>query len=389
MRSKIYGLLLLLLAVLLAACGSGSATGGSGASAATATTPTVGPTSTMTTSPVTPAVVKATVPLTKIRMLDQSNGWALTKSQILVTADGGLHWKDVTPANASFNITTNAQFMSQQYAWIATAQPNADVVVVLRTIDGGQRWSSVSLRLPGPTNLDQPHFMNINEGWLEVITNGGPGAGSESADILHSSNGGQSWSRVASTDTPNSGLTREGYKSGISFKDTMTGWATTSSDTGNPMNPGLFVTHDGGKIWQRQSLPLPAGIDGIGTTPPVLFGNDGVLPTQILTHGGQLELLLYVTHDGGNSWSPTNPVIVSSSTTYVVDPLHIWTTDVQTGQFFYTSDGGQKWQKVANNHGRVLQLSFIDSTNGWAITDNALLHMQNGGPWNSINYTIQ
>src|SRR2546421_12561390 len=38
-----------------------------------------------------------------IRMLDKSNGWALTTSSILRTSDGGVHWRNVTPTNTVLN----------------------------------------------------------------------------------------------------------------------------------------------------------------------------------------------------------------------------------------------------------------------------------------------
>jgi photosystem II stability/assembly factor-like uncharacterized protein len=96
-----------------------------------------------------------------------------------------------------------------------------------------------------------------------------------------------------------------------------------------------------------------------------------------------------VTHDGGESWTPTTPVAVDSNNVYVIDPMHIWATESQTGTFYTTSDGGKTWQHSTSNHGKIMQLSFTDTANGWAITESSLLHMTNGGPWNTMNYSIQ
>jgi photosystem II stability/assembly factor-like uncharacterized protein len=74
---------------------------------------------------------------------------------------------------------------------------------------------------------------------------------------------------------------------------------------------------------------------------------------------------------------------------YVIDPSHIWATEEQTGQFFYTSDGGKTWQHSASGPGKIQALSFTDPANGWAVTESSLLHMTNGGSWNVINYSIQ
>lgn len=39
-------------------------------------------------------------PWISIHMLDKTHGWALTPHLVLKTADGGLHWQNVIPANA-------------------------------------------------------------------------------------------------------------------------------------------------------------------------------------------------------------------------------------------------------------------------------------------------
>ncbi len=380
----------MLLSCLLAACGSTGNGTGSPATATTASTATEAQATTSTGVTATAPPTEPTVPLTAIRMLDLNNGWALTSKAILRTSDGGKIWHDITPAGAALNSVTKGDFLNAQAAWIAIPNINANTVTILRTLNGGQSWNTASFSVPSPDGLDVPHFRNLQEGWLEVITNGGPGAGSESADIWHSTDGGAHWQRLASTDTPSSGLTREGFKSGISFRDALNGWATTSSDTGRPQNPGLYVTHDGGKTWQNQKLGFPAGQtpQQMGTTPPVFFGNTGLMPVNITLPTIQSELVLYVTHDGGTSWTPTTPAPLQVSTVYVIDPQHAWASATQTGDFFFTNDGGQSWQDSKSNPGPINAMSFVDPANGWAITSSGLLHRSNGGPWTTINYSI-
>src|SRR5436305_271086 len=70
---------------------------------------------------------------------------------------------------------------------------------------------------------------------FELVTNGGPGAGSESVDIFHTTDSGQTWSKIASTENPASGLPRVGLKSGISFRDAMHGWATGGDYSDTPI----------------------------------------------------------------------------------------------------------------------------------------------------------
>jgi photosystem II stability/assembly factor-like uncharacterized protein len=376
---------------VLAACSSGSGgatnpTPGVTATTTTTSAATASPTPAGAASGSTEAPTKPKVPLIDIRMLDRMNGWALTKTQILKTADGGLHWKDVTPSASPITSKAVGRFMDANHAWVVNALESGDSVTIRRTIDGGQSWQATTISSIGPNVIDPPHFVNTQEGWLEIV--GSPGAGNEQAEIWHSTDGGLHWSRIYTTAQPGKYLTNEGFKSGLSFKDALNGWATLSSDTGNSLNSGLYVTHDGGKSWMRQAIPEPQNIDAIGTTPPVIFGKTAILPAY-LSANGQQKLLLYVSHDGGESWAPTTLVALQAGNVYVIDPSHIWATEVQTGQFFYTSDGGKTWQHSASGPGKIQAMSFNDPANGWAVTESSLLHMTNGGPWNVINYSIQ
>jgi photosystem II stability/assembly factor-like uncharacterized protein len=323
-------------------------------------------------------------------MVDKMNGWALTNQMVLRTNDGGHTWHNVTASGTTLNGLAAGTFLDDQIAWIAVPDINANVVTVQSTTNGGQTWGTALIHVPSPASLDMPHFIG-SQGWIEIITNGGPGAGSESADIWHSTDSGATWQKLASTDQPSSGLTREGFKSGISFSSTLNGWLTTSSDTGRPQDPGLYVTYDGGKTWQSQPLGNPQGQAApqqMGTTPPVIFGNTGLLPVHITLPSIKQELVLYITNDGGNSWTPTTPAPVDFNNVYVIDLQHIWASDTQTGNFFVTSDGGKTWQYIKNSFGIVKAFSLLDPTNGWVITSLGLIQESNG-VWHKVNYTIE
>ncbi len=390
--------LLLMLAVLLAACTSttsGSMTisgnGSGGTTVANSTATTAANSSSTAGNSATPGgsarIGRPILPFIGIRMLDQNNGWGITKNTILKTADGGIQWQDVTPAQTPGGgyAMAKGDFLSTQVAWVASAQENANTVTVQSTSDGGLHWQEAIINDAASAAVDMPHFLNRQEGWLEVI--GDPGAGSEGADIFHSVDGGLHWTKIASDGDPSSGLSLGGFKSGISFVNSSTGFATTSSTTGNPADAGLYATHDGGKTWQHVTLPMPqnTNVEQIGTTPPVFFGNAGFLPAHVFTQNGQRELILYRTNDGGNTWMLTTAVSIDASTVYVLDTSHAWASDSQSGSFYYTTDGGTSWGLAGSKPGKINELSFIDANNGWAATDNALLRTRDGGKtWQAI-----
>jgi photosystem II stability/assembly factor-like uncharacterized protein len=228
-------------------------------------------------------------------------------------------------------------------------------------------------------------FINLQDGWIEVVTNGGPGAGSESVAIFRTTDGGMSWTKVADTTRANSDLPNGGLKSGISFKDAQNGWATGRDASSSPW---LYVTHDGGASWKKQALP--GATDATAsylTTPPVFFGNKGIMPVSISLPNGA-ETAIYTTSDGGETWTAPqthNPFSIDSTNDiYIADQTHAWAINSKDKQLFVTSSINlQTWQSLPSTSPyKFVQLSFVDASNGWAIggaNSNALLHTVDGG----------
>ncbi|SRR5579883_2243837 len=388
-------LALALLSALLAACAtgveaqaSGSGTTGSGSSRTTTSVTNL----TSGRSNGSTSLRQVSGPLTTIRMLSTQYGWALTQNAVLKTSDGGVHWSDVTPGRVPDGgyAMARGDFMSTQIAWVASPQLNANTVTVQRTTNGGQSWQTTTISSLSPEAVDAPHFWNTSDGWLEVI--GSPGAGQQPAEIYHTTDGGLHWTKIASSLDPHSGLLNAGFKSGISFVNSQLGFAATRFITGEPANPGLFVTYNGGYTWQPKTIPMPQGItvQQIGTTPPVFFGASGLLPVYVMTSSLEHKLILYRTNDSGAHWTPTSAANLDAGTVYVSDLNHAWASDQSNGNFFYTTDGGASWQMATNSPGTLKEMSFVDAYNGWAITATALLHTMDGGKnWSQINYSIQ
>ena len=94
--------------------------------------------------------------------------------------------------------------------------------------------------------------------------------------------------------------------SGISFRDAKNGWLTGSFGV-RPNYWILYRTRDGGRTWINSSLPAPRGYrrDNLHTASPAFFGGDGVLPTSF---SFPIAFVLYHSHDGGSTWSPTTPI---------------------------------------------------------------------------------
>ncbi len=333
-------------------------------------------------------------------MLDASHGWALTSKAVLKTQDGGQHWQ-ILKALPQVDAGPYATFMNATYGWVGVhiLNTNPTTYTMLRTSDRGASWHTSTLQDTALTGgyVDSPYFINPQEGWTDVVRV--DDVYLTTMDIFHTSDGGQTWQKIGGTTVPSSHLSIKGYKTGIACKDTQTAWVGVIDNTPNAF---LYATSDGGQTWHTQPLPIPdelkngRPIEGFGTNPPVFFGQrrkNGVLPVNI-AYEGEGYLDLYVTSDGGNTWTPTKLANIDGLDIYVLDRQHIWTTHTFKGTIYRTNDVGQHWTQLVTPPGSIGGINFIDANTGWAISIIAtkkpfLLHTTDGGStWQQIPYVL-
>lgn len=346
----------------------------------------------------TPATGKHVGPITYIHMLDANTGWAINNNthRILHTTAGVTHWQDVSPRfDTPTPILGGTDFFNPSTAWVAVTDGTR--LFVYRTHDGGQTWQKAQLPDQG-VGAGQIFFLNAQVGWM--LVGKGAAAGSEAVDVLHTSDGGVTWKviSVSSYTTVNNptALPFGGDKSGLGFVNETTGWATGFTAADN--FAWLYITHDGGVTWQHQSIPLPADASQASTLPPVFFNaTDGILP--VILPGPQSQAVnIYVTHNGGASWSATTPVPTGASagTTDFIDATHGWlvgnTFDVKSNRYinstvYRTSDGGHHWtQYTARLNADITMTNFVSQAQGWAIDSTQELYQTTDGgqTWTKI-----
>ncbi|TMC25052.1 MAG: hypothetical protein E6J36_06100 [Chloroflexi bacterium] len=229
-----------------------------------------------------------------LHMIDPTTGWALSEHAVLRTADGGFHWKNVTPPNTLLTRESIADFLTANLAWVTTPQANGATTQVLRTMDSGQTWQQSTIPA---AYVKQMTFFDAQRGWILAGWGAGGGA-AEAVAVYRTGDGGKTWRNVsralpASTDTrPSVHLSFGGLKSGIHFLNTSTGWITGTVGV-NDLT-WLYVSHDGGSTWYQQSLSLPPGVPSaqLSLVPPTFFSaTDGILPVifsdAVMGNGGQ------------------------------------------------------------------------------------------------------
>jgi photosystem II stability/assembly factor-like uncharacterized protein len=351
------------------------------------------------TAPFVPATVVGAV--RSLRLFDATTGWAATTDRLLRTTDGALHWRDVTPPAppGPRQPLLDVFPLSSDATWVVRGPigsgPGGPQSTVSRTTDGGRTWRSVAVPVFAVAQIT---FVDAAHGWM--LADVDTGHGEQGVDIIRTMDGGLTWAKIASAADQPGALPLMGQKFGLTFRDAMTGWVV-QGDTldSSPRLHGVFQTHDGGVTWQpAPALPWPATLTHapalveFGRLPTFFSPQLGVLRVLGLSQatGGVAATVMYVTRDGGTTWSPTTPLPASAGTTSFDDvtsllDLSTWwivsSAHDPSTLLFQTSDGGQHWASWMPGapFTGVSVLDFASSTQGWAIGSAGLLRTTDGG----------
>ncbi len=351
----------------------------------------VGPLPTATPGPSQPVILQ------DIHMLDEQNGWAVTKDKhILHTTSGATKWHEATPSTGGLVSTLGAyDFFDLQNAW-AVIQAG-DKFSVFHTYNGGGFWLETPL-LDAGNGVSQISFADPQNGWL--LFNKKIDAAGQAVDIFRTNDGGNTWLQISSVDS-NTGdlkgaLPFAGRKTGISFYSDAKGWVTGSAT--DSKHPLLYMTTDSGFNWMPQTLTLPAGVTGTVTTFAPLFSNaeKGILPVMFSASGNKIDL--YSTQDGGKTWSSGVVTADISAALVFVSDSQGWAIggNSNSDHVYTTSDNGHSWKQLAKpdaTETKLIKLNFLAATQGWVLADmgNSVIGLfqttDNGKSWTRLSTT--
>ncbi|MFD7970521.1 WD40/YVTN/BNR-like repeat-containing protein [Streptomyces clavifer] len=257
---------------------------------------------------------------------------------VLRTADGGRHWRDVSPAGARELEFRDIEAFDQRRA-VALAIGEGEASRVLRTEDGGRTWTESFRNTDARAFYDCLTFFDHRHGlamsdpvdgrfrilstsdggrnWRVLPTAGMPAAqpgeagfaasgqclvsaggkdvwlatgGAATARVLHSRDRGLHWTEAAS-GIPAGDPARGVF--GLAFRDRAHGIAVGGDYRAGQASPdAAAVTGDGGARWHRSTTPPPAYRSGVAWLPRSRSSALAVGPT-----GTDL------TRDGGRTWS--------------------------------------------------------------------------------------
>jgi len=298
-----------------------------------------------------------------LHMIDSSNGWALSDLYVLRTSDGGATWYNVLFES----LPIGGFFPSSTKGWVISNYAGTNVGSLYRTTNGGLNWT----RYDVPFNGGYLQFLDDNNGF---VLNGEPsGMQKHPVSLFQTSDGGATWTlkytNIPTAPNPGTSLPFSGHKNGMTFRDTSNGWV--GGDYPNNGYVYLYRTSDGGVNWSRIQLTLPAGYESafITTTAPKFFGaNDAILPVWMTLGAGMRDLFLYVTHNGGATWTASPAFARNAEHTDIVSMSNTISWD-WSNIFHVTNTSGNTWGTVTPNVNfgdEFRQLDFVSATTGWA-----------------------
>lgn len=216
---------------------------------------------------------------------------------------------------------------------------------ILRTVDGGRRWT------PVPNGFSNDSLLGldaIDDQRLWISTGHGR--------ILQSTDGGQTWVLAHQART---GLWA------IDFADPDHGWTVGLM--------GLVLhTADGGQTWISQTVPYD-----FADIYDVQFVDDRLGWTA-----GEFGVV-YRTTDGGETWEDVSPPsFLSLRALSFVDRWNGWVVG-RAGQIYQTTDAGTTWITQTVIHQDLLDVRFVDASTGWAVglSGTILQTTDGGGTW--------
>ena len=296
-----------------------------------------------------------------MQQLTNTAGWALTTARLARTDDGGVTFRDITPAGLSVDRIASVRFADSMHGWLIVGgglvepQPPGTEIVVYATSDGGGSWtSSVVGRTSwgglGPVTLavaDASHA--LVEVWLEGSDAVGP------SQVLRTTDG-RNWQTVASPG-----------RGDISLRSSGRAWATSHRG----FDTSVWRSVDFGGTWIN-STPTE-GTSIVWNVPVFTNDNEGLL-VGASRDQPQGRLIVLASHDGGVSWNslanvananrltagvPIPVSVPSDNTAVVVTPRGDRVVRAIAGQISSSTPAGLT--------GPVSRISFASGDSGWAL----------------------
>jgi photosystem II stability/assembly factor-like uncharacterized protein len=314
------------------------------------------------------------------------------------TTDGGQEWAPVT----------DGQISSSSIGAVAVAETNPDIIYigggetelrgsitqgdgVYKSADGGKTWRSLGLKETQAISRIRIHPTNPDIVFVAAL--GHPYGDNEERGVFKSVDGGNTWKKVLyvgpKAGVPDLIIDRTNPK--IMYASTWQVYRKTWKMWGGGPDCKLWKSENGGDSWteltKNPGMPEgPLGKIGITVSPAdpkrlwaVIEANDGGV---------------YRSDDGGWSWKKTNDERKLRQRAFYysriyADPLDRETVYCLNVDFFKSTDGGIKFERMTTRHGDHHDL-WIDPNNSQrmilADDGGGVVSVNGGKSWTEQDY---
>lgn len=292
-----------------------------------------------------------TVRLRQIRAVDDAVVWACGASGVVLrTINGGMTWEVKTPTNASVtNYAIDA--LDSLTAWVTGTVGGSANFTIWKTTDGGMSWTA---QYNNPAGFsDGIRFFNANDGVCFADPDPWP---STYWEILVTTNGGNTWTRVPASNIPpaDSANGEYGTAGSIDVVGNTVWFSAYYSGSANPTK--VYKSTDKGNTWTVSGFNQAQGFAGSSF---VAFAdaNNGV---AVCLDGTTAK-----TTDGGSTWAVTPVTGAAFRFVVNVPNRNVYLAVGSSGTSWYSEDG-VSWNSLTT--GTTQTLYGVDATfnNAWA-----------------------
>ncbi len=291
---------------------------------------------------------------------------------LIVSTDSGKSWRLTALAGL-----WHPGLLDPAHGWALSPVEVRNPSTVSVTADGGATWSRTSAPCRqtawGAWALQ---YVSAATGWAACI--GDSGAGSETKELLGTTDGGATWSVLAAESATGAApavgsIPLEGQLGGISMRADGRGWLWTDR--------GLYASEDGGRTWRSAGWASSDGSTAVVSA--VLTGDEA---GYAIVRDSSAYLLRFVsTTDGGKSWTDLGgwPFIVYPTPSASPSPETVRFAGFASASVGWaltdrrlelTDDGGRTWRSAGppiDYAGTAPKgASFFDAQRGWVVSQD-------------------
>jgi photosystem II stability/assembly factor-like uncharacterized protein len=257
---------------------------------------------------------------------------------------------------------------------------------VYRSTDAGRRWTHIGFGDAKQIGEIRIHPDDPDTIWVAVQGNAylpGPGTG-----IFKTTDGGTSWRQVLEPMNESTGavdlaldMSNPRNLYAAMWDNRRTAWDLRSGGEGS----GIWRSTDGGESWERLAEGLPDGMGKIGVAAsPAKPGLVWAIVEAADDEGG-----LYRSDDGGDRWTQVNSerVLRARSWYYMhifADPVDADNVYVLNAPFMKSIDGGKTFSRISVPHGDNHYLWINPDRPNWMVNANdggANVSFDGGATW--------